>query len=71
MNDPEIVAELPWMPILLESFEKGDGDYRPRIPTYTIMQDALGIYVNSYLIGEMTAQEALDAAQAQIEQNIQ
>ena len=71
MNDPEIVAELPWMPILLDSFEKGDGDYRPRIPQYTIMQDALGTYVNSFLIGEMTAQEALDAAQAQIEQNIQ
>ncbi|OQY34405.1 MAG: hypothetical protein B6I38_02410 [Anaerolineaceae bacterium 4572_5.1] len=69
MTDPEIVEALPWMPILLEAFENGDGDYRPRIPEYSILQDALGTYVSAYLSGEMEAQEALDAAQAQFEQN--
>jgi multiple sugar transport system substrate-binding protein len=71
MTDPEIVAEYPWMPLLLESFEKGDGDYRPRIPQYSIIQDALGTHVNAFLVGQETAEEALEAAQKQIEDNWQ
>jgi len=67
LTDPELVAEYPWFPIMLESFEQGDGDYRPRIPQYSIIQDALGTAVNGYLVGEMGAQEALDQAQAQVE----
>jgi len=67
LEDPELVEEYPWFPVLLESFENGDGDYRPRIPEYSIIQDALGTAVNSYLVGEMSAQEALDQAQAQVE----
>jgi multiple sugar transport system substrate-binding protein len=68
LEAPELVAEYPWFPLMLESFEKGDGDYRPRIPQYSIIQDALGTAVNGYLVGEMTAQEALDQAQAQVEE---
>lgn len=71
MTDPELVALYPWLPILLESFEKGDGDYRPRIPQYSIIQDALGTHVNAFLVGQETAQEALDAAQKQVEENWQ
>ena len=71
MTDPEIVAEYPWMPLLLESFEKGDGDYRPRIPQYSIIQDALGTHVNAFLVGQETAEEALAAAQQQVEDNWQ
>lgn len=67
LEDPELVAEYPWFPVLLESFENGDGDYRPRIPEYSIIQDALGNAVNAYLVGEMSAQEALDQAQAQVD----
>jgi len=70
LTDPELVAKYPWFPIMLESFEKGDGDYRPRIPTYSIIQDALGTYVNAFLVGQETAESALEKAQAQIEQNI-
>jgi multiple sugar transport system substrate-binding protein len=70
MQDPEVIKALPWMPMLEESFVKGNGDYRPRIPQYTIIEDALGVYVNSFLVGkEATAQGALDKAQAQIEKN--
>ena len=29
LEDPELNAEYPWFPILLEAFENGDGDYRP------------------------------------------
>ena len=71
LEDPELNAEYPWFPLLLEAFEKGDGDYRPRIPTYSIIQDALGTAANSYLVGELSAQEALDAAQAQVEEAMQ
>jgi len=71
MTDPEIVAQYPWMPVLLESFEKGDGDYRPRIPQYSIIQDALGTHVNAFIVGQVTAEEALDAAQKQVEDNWQ
>jgi len=67
LTDPELVKEYPWFPLMLESFEKGDGDYRPRIPEYSIIQDALGTAVNGYLVGELTAQEALDQAQAQVD----
>jgi multiple sugar transport system substrate-binding protein len=70
LEDPELNKEYPWFPLLLESFEKGDGDYRPRIPQYSIIQDALGTAVNGYLVGEMSAQEALDQAQAQVEANM-
>jgi multiple sugar transport system substrate-binding protein len=68
LEDPELNKEYPWFPVLLESFENGDGDYRPRIPQYSIIQDALGTTVNAYLVGEMSAQEALDQAQAQVEE---
>ncbi len=71
LEDPELNAEFPWFPVLLESFENGDGDYRPRIPEYSIIQDALGTAVNSYLVGEMSAQDALDQAQAQVEEAMQ
>ncbi|NOX62999.1 MAG: extracellular solute-binding protein [Chloroflexi bacterium] len=67
LEDPELNEKFPWFPVLLESFEKGDGDYRPRIPEYSIIQDALGTTVNAYLVGEMTAEEALEQAQAQVE----
>jgi ABC-type glycerol-3-phosphate transport system substrate-binding protein len=70
MQDPDVIKALPWMPMLEESFVKGNGDYRPRIPQYTIIEDALGVYVNSFLVGkEKSAQGALDKAQAQIEKN--
>lgn len=71
MKDPEINQKLPWMPILLESFQNGDGNYRPRIPQYSIIEDALGTNVNAFLVGKETAQSALDKAQAQIEKNWQ
>lgn len=70
LTDPELNKEYPWFPKMLEAFEKGDGDYRPRIPEYSIIQDALGTYVNAYLVGQETAEDALQKAQAQIEANI-
>ncbi|MEI8130967.1 MAG: sugar ABC transporter substrate-binding protein [Leptolinea sp.] len=70
MKDADVIKALPWMPMLEESFIKGNGDYRPRIPQYSIIESALGTYVNSFLVGkEKSAQGALDKAQAQIEKD--
>jgi len=63
LTDPELVKEYPWFPKLLTFFEKGDGNYRPRIPAYSKIQDVLGNNVNAFLAGQMTAKAALDDAQ--------
>ncbi len=67
LEDADLNARFPWFPVLLRSFEQGDGDYRPRIPEYSIIQDALGVWVNAYLVGQVGAEEALARAQAQVE----
>ncbi|MCS7061411.1 MAG: extracellular solute-binding protein [Anaerolineae bacterium] len=59
LTDPELVKKYPWFPILLESFEKGDGDYRPREPWYSKMEDVIGSEVNAYLVGQIDAKTAL------------
>ncbi|BCX05852.1 MAG: ABC transporter substrate-binding protein [Candidatus Roseilinea sp.] len=59
LTDPELVKKYPWFPILLESYEKGDGDYRPRQPWYSKMEDVIGTEVNAYLVGQIDAKTAL------------
>ncbi len=71
LTDPELNKEYPWFPKLLTFFEKGDGDYRPRIPAYSKIQDVLGNTVNGYLAGQMTAKAALDEAQKVAEEALQ
>ena len=69
LEDPELVAMYPWFPLMLKSFENGDGDYRPRIPTYSIIENALGTHVNAFLVGQETAESALTKAQEQVVAN--
>jgi multiple sugar transport system substrate-binding protein len=66
LSDPDLVAKYPFQTFIANSFEKGDGNFRPRIPQYSQMQDAMGTAVNEVLHGTMTPQAALDAAQAQV-----
>ena len=66
LADPDLVAKFPWQPFIANSFENGDGNYRPRIPQYPKMQDFIGTAVNEVLHGQKTAKEALDTAQSQI-----
>ncbi|MDR6902973.1 multiple sugar transport system substrate-binding protein [Rhizobium miluonense] len=61
--DKELNAKYPFLPVLNEVFENGDGDYRPRIPEYPEIQDMLGTAVNSVLVGTAEPKAALDAAQ--------
>ena len=63
VTDKELNAKYPFLPVLNEVFENGDGDYRPRIPEYPEIQDMLGTAVNSVLVGTAEPKAALDAAQ--------
>jgi multiple sugar transport system substrate-binding protein len=67
MTDADLTAKFPFLPVIAESFEHGDGDYRPRIPEYPKIQDILGSAVNAVLVGNTDPKAALDAAQAQAE----
>lgn len=64
--DPELNAKMPWLPTLLKLFIHGDGDYRPRVPEYSKIQDILGLRVNQAITHELTPQEALDLAAEEI-----
>lgn len=64
-HDPELVAKYPFLPVIDETFVKGDGDYRPRIPQYPQIQDILGTAVNAVLAGNSDPKKALDEAQDQ------
>ena len=66
LSDPDLLAKFPFQTFIADSFEKGDGDFRPRIPQYSKIQDIMGTAVNEVLHGTKTAKEVLDAAQAQI-----
>jgi len=63
LRDPELNAKFPFLPVIAESFEHGDGDYRPRIPEYPRIQDILGTAVNAVLVGNTDPKSALDGAQ--------
>jgi len=67
LTDAELNAKFPFLPVIAESFEHGDGDYRPRIPEYPKIQDILGTAVNSVLVGNSDPKTALDAAQKEAE----
>ena len=63
LADPELNAKFPFLGVIAESFEHGDGDYRPRIPEYPKIQDILGTAVNAVLVGNSDPKAALDEAQ--------
>lgn len=64
MTDPDLLAKFDFLPVIAETYENGNGDYRPRIPQYPEIQDLLGKAVNSVLAGAAEPQAALDEAQA-------
>jgi multiple sugar transport system substrate-binding protein len=66
-SDPELLAKYPFLTVIDETFQNGDGEYRPRIPQYPQIQDLLGTAVNAVLVGDADPKEALDTAQAEAE----
>ena len=67
-KDAEVVGKMPWMPTMYNIFENGDGDYRPRVPEYSQIQDILGLRVNQAITGEISAEEAIEKAAEEIEE---
>lgn len=64
-HDPDVMKKFPFVTVIDETFEHGDGEYRPRIPQYPQIQDILGTAVNAVLVGNSDPKKALDDAQAQ------
>ena len=67
MTDADLTAKFDFLPVLAQTFENGNGDYRPRIPQYPEIQDLLGKAVTSVLAGAAEPKAALDEAQAAAE----
>ena len=63
MTDPDLIAKYDFLPVIAETYEHGNGEFRPRIPEYPEIQDLLGTAVNSVLAGAATPEEALGKAQ--------
>lgn len=63
MSDPDLLAKYDFLPVIAETYEHGNGDFRPRIPEYSEIQDLLGTAVNSVLAGAATPENALGKAQ--------
>jgi len=66
-HDPDLMAKFDFLPVIDQTFQNGDGDYRPRIPQYPQIQDILGTAVNAVLVGDVDPKQALDGAQSQAE----
>ena len=67
LQDPELIEEMPWYPTLLKLLIHGDGDYRPRYPEYSQIQEILGLRVNQAITGELSPEEALRLAHDEVE----
>ncbi|MCF6335601.1 MAG: sugar ABC transporter substrate-binding protein [Spirochaetales bacterium] len=66
LKDAELNREMPWLENILAIFQEGDGDYRPRVPEYSGIQDILGLRINQAITHELGAKEALDLAAEEI-----
>jgi len=65
-NDPEVVLEYRWFPAQLAALENSVP--RPRVASWSEIEGVLGDYLQLALVGEMSAEEALNAAQQRIQE---
>lgn len=63
-NDPELVAKFPAYPAQLRSLESSRP--RPRAPNWNEIENAFGIYLSKANSGELSAEEAMNQANAEI-----
>ncbi len=66
--DSEILAKHPWYPAIKEALENGVA--RPRTLFWAEIENTMGGLVQEALIGQKTAEQALDEANAKIVQII-
>ncbi len=71
LKDKDLLAEKPWLPAMLKVFENGDGDYRPRGPKASEIQNALGLRVNQAITHETTVSEALSLMEKDLKKIVQ
>ncbi len=64
-EDPDIAARIPHIAVLKTAFESSVA--RPSAPFYTHISEIVQKYINAALSRNMTAQEALSAAQKEVE----
>ena len=64
-NDPQLVAKFPSYPAQLRSLESSRP--RPRTPLWNEIENAFGIYLSKANSGELSAEEAMRQANAEIE----
>ncbi|MCF2971805.1 substrate-binding domain-containing protein [Synechococcus sp. Nb3U1] len=67
LTDPDLLAEFPYFAEVLPSLEQGDGDFRPRVPQYARLQDALGLVVNQVITDQLDPDVALQQVQAEMQ----
>jgi len=65
-SDPEVVAKYRWFPAQLQALENSVP--RPRVPVWSEIEGILGDYLQLALVGEMSPEDALRAAQGRIEE---
>jgi multiple sugar transport system substrate-binding protein len=66
MQDPDVLAAEPWVSTLYEAQQTAYPDCRPRIPESFQIISTVGDYVSQAITGQMTAEEAMQAADADI-----
>lgn len=64
-NDPQLVAKFPSYPAQLRSLESSRP--RPRTPLWNEIENAFGIYLSKANSGELSAEAAMNQANAEIE----
>lgn len=65
-NDPEVVAKYRWFPAQLTALKSALP--RPRVLRWSEIEGVLGDYLQAALVGEMSPEDALRAAQERIEE---
>ena len=68
-QDPELVAKYPAYPAQLRSLESSRP--RPRTPYWNEIENAFGIFLSKANSGELTAEDAMNQANAEIDKIIQ
>jgi multiple sugar transport system substrate-binding protein len=68
MQDPEVVAAQPWAETLYETQQLTYAEVRPRIPEAFQIMDIVGFHVSRAVQGQVTAEEAMNDANAEIDQ---
>ncbi|MBD3306930.1 extracellular solute-binding protein [candidate division KSB3 bacterium] len=66
MEDPDILADQPWVATVAESHPYTYADCRPRIPESSEIITTIGNYVSQAVVGEMSVEEAMQAADEDI-----